>query len=76
MRQGKLSELIHNSVSASTSPKKTKGPKKGKKNTQDDEDDSEFSDDDDTVDGEVGGGPNSCTVEVHFREIVDLVRFQ
>src|SRR5258708_849369 len=44
MRQGKLSELIHNSV---------------EKHDNGSDDENEF---------------NSCSVEVHFREIIDLVR--
>ncbi|KAF8324062.1 RecF/RecN/SMC protein [Clavulina sp. PMI_390] len=66
MRQGKLSELIHNSVGPSTTGAKKKKSKASKKN-QDDY--SESSDDDD---GGYSGGIDSCSVEVHFREIIDL----
>jgi len=65
MRQGKLSELIHNSVGPSISKsKKKKAPRH--------QDDSETSDDEQGDDG-YQGGINSCSVEVHFREILDLV---
>jgi len=65
MRQGKLSELIHNSVGPSiTKSKKKKAPRH--------RDDSETSDDEPGDDG-YRGGIDSCSVEVHFREIFDLV---
>jgi hypothetical protein len=65
MRQGKLSKLIHNSAGPSTrKPKKKKAPRY--------QDDSEASDDGAGNDG-YQGGIDSCGVEVHIREIVDLV---
>lgn len=67
MRQGKLSELIHNSVGPSTSKSK-------KKKAQRHPSDSETSEDETGNDG-YQGGIESCSVEVHFREIVDLVSF-
>jgi len=66
MRQGKLSELIHNSIGPST-PKSNKRKKASRH-----QDDGETSDDD-AGDGGHQGGIDSCSVEVHFREIVDLV---
>jgi structural maintenance of chromosome 4 len=68
MRQGKLSELIHNSVGPSTSRSRRK---KGQRH----QDDSDGSDNETGDDGHKGG-IQSCSVEVHFREIVDLVSRQ
>lgn len=66
MRQGKLSELIHNSVGPSAPTTNGKKKKKGKQQ----EDYSDSSEEDEYEDH---GGINSCSVEVHFREIIDLV---
>jgi hypothetical protein len=75
MRQGKLSELIHNSVGVSGSPIKRKGNKQGKGKNAQDEQKSDFTEDEDDEGYQSRGGElNSCAVEVHFREIVDLVR--
>lgn len=50
-----------------TTPAKSK-----KKKSKRDDDDSATSEDDSAVDG-YQGDINSCSVEVHFREIIDLV---
>jgi len=71
MRQGKVSELIHNSsTTAATPSKRKKSPGKGKAKKADDDEESDY-------ESEEGADArqefNSCSVEVHFREIVDLV---